>query len=45
MVQRYTIDTIEIEGFRGYLDKLVHNLRNRSSIIFLGHKVVENQAR
>jgi exonuclease SbcC len=30
----YTIDSIEIEGFRGYLDKLTHNLRHSSTVIF-----------
>lgn len=34
MVNRYTIDVLEIEGFRGYLGKMTHNIHNRSSIIF-----------
>ena len=34
MGNRYTIDSLEIEGFRGYLNGVVHNIRNRSSIIF-----------
>lgn len=31
---RYTIDSLEIEGFRGYLGKVTHDIRNQSSIIF-----------
>lgn len=31
---RYTISSLEIEGFRGYLDKLTHNVQNKPTVIF-----------
>ncbi len=31
---RYTIDSLKIEGFRGYLGKLTHSIHNSSSIIY-----------
>ena len=34
MLQGYTIETLEIQGFRGYLEKLSHNFNNRSCMIF-----------
>lgn len=34
MSGKYTIDSLEIEGFRGYLDEVKHGIHNRSSIIF-----------